>query len=182
MSNSKYCAAICFLIFLSFDSVLQYKCKVCENSVLWFDQMYRTDIRVTLWKGRSSNNKIHDNYEWMNYRNEYEYAIFLRELKTNVYTWMCVNMLVYLSRSTHSVPGAIVVDSPVSCSFNSNPHLVDHCTLKFVLHGLSGHSLMSNQSWFKSNAMPHLKVFSKTNSRIACFTLSLIDTLNQIVS
>ena len=118
----------------------------------------------------------------MNYRNEYEYAIFLRELKTNVYTWMCVNMLVYLSRSTHSVPGAIVVDSPVSCSFNSNPHLVDHCTLKFVLHGISGHSLMSNQSWFKSNAMPHLKVFSKTNSRIACFTLSLIDTLNQIVS
>ena len=182
MSNSKYCALICFLIFLSFDSVLQYKCKVCENSVLWFDQMYRTDIRVTLWKGRSSNNKIHDNYEWMNYRNEYEYAIFLRELKTNVYTWMCVNMLVYLSRSTHSVPGAIVVDSPVSCSFNSNPHLVDHCTLKFVLHGLSGHSLMANQSWFKSNAMPHLKVFSKTNSRIACFTLSLIDTLNQIVS
>ena len=89
-----------------------------------------------------------------------------------------MNMLAYLSRSTHSGPGAIVVDSRISCSFNCNPHLVDRRPLNFVLHRFPRHSLLSNQSWFKYNAMPHLKVFSKENTRIVCFTLSLIEIVS----
>ena len=94
-----------------------------------------------------------------------------------VYVWT-MNMLAYLSRSTHSGPGAIVVDSRISCSFNCNPHLVDRRPLNFVLHRFPRHSLMSIKSWFQSNAMPHLKVFSKENTRIVCFTLSLIEIVS----